>query len=65
MVRFFYVKYTKMLSDVKFLSGRRTLTGLIYHRPPSENSSFQFKVWSTNGFESRGDDSVSHLQQNK
>ena len=39
MVRFFYVKNTKMLS---FFLVAEALTGLIYHRPPGENSSFHF-----------------------
>ena len=39
MVRFFCVKYTKMLS---FFLIAEVLTGLIYHRPAGENSSFQF-----------------------
>ena len=37
MVRFFYVKYTEMLS---FFLVAEALTGLIYHRPLDENSSF-------------------------
>ena len=40
MVRFLYVKYTEMLS---FFLIAEALTGLIYHRPPSKNSSFQFQ----------------------
>ena len=41
-VRFFCVKYTKMLS---FFLVAEALTGLICHRPSGENSSFQFS-WS-------------------
>ena len=39
MVRFFYVKCTKMLS---FFLIAEVLTGLIYHRPAGENTSFQY-----------------------
>ena len=43
MVRFFYVKYAKMLS---FFLVAEALTGLIYHRPPGENSSFHLPLRS-------------------
>ena len=46
MVRFFYVKYIKMLS---FFLVAEALTGLIYYLPPSKNYSFQFHMpcsWS-------------------
>ena len=39
MVQFFYVKYTKMSS---FFLVAEALTGLVYHCPLGENSSFQF-----------------------
>ena len=46
IMRFFYVKYTKMLS---FFLVAEALTGLICQRPPDENPSFQFHTLPDDG----------------
>ena len=67
MVRFFYVKsrvkYTKMLC---FFLIAEALTGLIYHRPPGENSSFRFHSLSDDGRSiSRNVANINKLVQDK